>query len=55
MFKSIEFKESKYPPNFIPKDARAIICVDPAGEKDSTVKGFMINGEFHIQEVNVNE
>lgn len=55
MFFSGETPTSEYPANFIPADAGAFIATDT--EKDggeTTVKGFRLDGDIHIQEVTHN-
>ena len=42
---------SEFPRDFIPKDAKILVGVDISDGKEITVKGFYLNGEYHIQEV----
>lgn len=42
---------SYYPRNVVPKDAEHIIGVDLSNGVETTVKGFFLNGVYHIQEI----
>lgn len=48
-----DFKPSEYPGYFIPKEGIAVTGVDESknGDSNATVKGFMKDGVFHIQEI----
>lgn len=55
LFNKEWLKESEYPANFIPKDARICIGIDYAVDGgDCTCKGFWLNGEFHLQRLERN-
>jgi hypothetical protein len=43
-------QESEYPVNFIPKDGKAFIGIDMADGADTTVRGFVLDGIWHVQE-----
>jgi hypothetical protein len=56
LFKDEWFKESDYPTDFIPNGAEIFVGIDYASpDSDCTVKGFYIDGEFHIQEIDYGE
>ncbi len=49
-----KLKTSPYPANVVPAGARVITGFDKADGTDTTVKGFYLNGEYHIQEITKN-
>ena len=51
VFKPEDFKVSEYPKDFIPAGAKEYIGHDIAEGLDWTVKGFYLDGEYHIQEI----
>lgn len=44
-------KLSPYPSDFIPKDAAETVGFDRADGLDTTVRGFWLDGEFHLQAI----
>ena len=52
MFSEIKIPRSEYPRDFIPNGAKVFIGMDPGSKDEScTVKGFCLDGVYHIQEV----
>jgi hypothetical protein len=46
-----KINKSEFPSNFIPKDAEILIGVDISNGKETTIKGFYLDGIYHIQEI----